>query len=215
MIAVCRKMGESQIGLIGLAVMGQNLALNVAEKGFTISVYNRTYEKTEAAVGRAGKESLGEKLKGFESMADFVNSLEKPRRVIILVKAGTPVDMTIDALLEHLEAGDIIIDGGNEWYENTQRRAETVAEKGLLYLGMGVSGGEEGARNGPSMMPGGSKEAYGHIEAIVQKVAAQVTNGDCLISFYPVFCWITCIEPSISSAHNYCGRSERQLGNDV
>lgn len=169
-------MGDSQIGLVGLAVMGQNLALNVAEKGFNISVYNRSYEKTEAAVGRATKESLGEKLKGYESIADFVNSLEKPRRVIILVKAGAPVDMTIDALLEHLEPGDIIIDGGNEWYENTEKRAEKVKEKGLMYLGMGVSGGEEGARNGPSMMPGGSKEAYGHIESIVQKVAAQVTG---------------------------------------
>ncbi|GMH42078.1 hypothetical protein BSKO_09997 [Bryopsis sp. KO-2023] len=178
---VTSEMSLSKMGLIGLAVMGQNLALNVAEKGFPISVFNRSYEKTEAAVGRAKKEGLGENLVGFESLAEFVASLERPRRIVILVKAGAPVDATIDALLEHVEPGDIIIDGGNEWYENTERRAKKVQEKGVLYMGMGVSGGEEGARNGPSMMPGGSKEAYQHLEPIVQKVAAQVDDGPCVM----------------------------------
>jgi 6-phosphogluconate dehydrogenase len=173
-------MATSSVGLIGLAVMGQNLALNVAEKGFNISVFNRSYDKTEAAVKRAQKEGLGEKLIGFEDMKNFVASLEKPRRVIILVKAGGPVDSTIEQLCKYMEPGDIIIDGGNEWYENTERRQKEVAAKGLLYLGMGVSGGEEGARNGPSMMPGGTKEAYAYIEAIVSKVSAQVDDGPCV-----------------------------------
>ncbi|KAL6753626.1 6-phosphogluconate dehydrogenase, decarboxylating [Haematococcus lacustris] len=171
----------SQIGLVGLAVMGQNLALNVADKGFSISVYNRSHDKTEAAVKRAQKEGLGEKLTGYAEVQDFIMSLQKPRRVIILVKAGAPVDQTIVQLSKYMEAGDIIIDGGNEWYENTQRRKEEVAKKGLLYLGMGVSGGEEGARRGPSMMPGGSAEAYTHIKDIVEKVAAQVDDGPCVM----------------------------------
>ncbi|KAK9845753.1 hypothetical protein WJX81_001436 [Elliptochloris bilobata] len=176
---------KSKIGLIGLAVMGQNLALNVAEKGFPISVYNRTYEKTEAAVSRAAKEGLDKELTGYKELKDFVASLEKPRRVIILVKAGAPVDSTIDGLVQFMEPGDIIIDGGNEWYENTERRAAMVAEKGLLYMGMGVSGGEEGARNGPSMMPGGTQEAYTHIKDIVEKVAAQVNDGPCVTFIGP------------------------------
>ncbi|KAG1675403.1 hypothetical protein FOA52_012322 [Chlamydomonas sp. UWO 241] len=172
-------MAKSQIGLVGLAVMGQNLALNVAEKGFPISVYNRSYDKTEAAVKRAGKEGLGEKLTGYKEVKDFVMSLQKPRSVIILVKAGAPVDSTIEQLLEFMEPGDVIIDGGNEWYENTEKRLKMVTGKGLLYMGMGVSGGEEGARNGPSMMPGGSPEAYAVVKSIVEKVAAQVDDGPC------------------------------------
>jgi len=160
--------------------MGQNLALNVAEKGFKISVYNRSYNKTEKAVQRSEKEGLSSNFQGFKDLKDFVMSLEKPRRVIILVKAGAPVDATIDGLMEYMEPGDIIIDGGNEWYENTERRAAMVAEKGLLYMGCGVSGGEEGARNGPSMMPGGSPEAYKFIQPIVEKVAAQVDDGPCV-----------------------------------
>jgi len=174
-------MAVSQIGLVGLAVMGQNLSLNIAEKGFPISVYNRSYEKTEAAVARAQKEGLGDKLRGYKDIKDFVESLEKPRRVIILVQAGAPVDATIDKLCEYMEPGDIIIDGGNEWYENTERRKAKVEAKGLRYMGMGVSGGEEGARRGPSMMPGGTAEAYKYIEPIVTKVAAQVDDGPCVM----------------------------------
>jgi len=170
----------SQIGLVGLAVMGQNLALNVAEKGFAISVFNRSGEKTDAAVARAGKEGLGDKLSGYKDIGEFVRSIQKPRSVIILVQAGAPVDSTIDKLLEHMEPGDLIIDGGNEWYENTERRAIKVEAEGLLYMGMGVSGGEEGARNGPALMPGGSAEGYKYIEDIVKKVAAQVDDGPCV-----------------------------------
>jgi len=175
----------AEIGLVGLAVMGQNLALNVAEKGFTISVFNRSYEKTELAVTRAKKEGLDKNLKGYKDLKDFVRSLKKPRRIILLVKAGAAVDATIDTLVPLLEEGDQIIDGGNEWYENTERRAAAVAKKGLGYLGMGVSGGEEGARNGPSMMPGGSREGYEAIKHIVEKVAAQVDDGPCVTYIGP------------------------------
>lgn len=175
----------STVGLIGLAVMGQNLALNVAEKGFPISVYNRSGDKTDACVSRAAKEGLTN-LKGFKDLKEFVASLEKPRRVIILVKAGSPVDGTISGLLDAgLEPGDIIIDGGNEWYENTERRSAEVAKKGVRYIGMGVSGGEEGARNGPSMMPGGDRAAFDALEPVLTKVAAQVDDGPCTMYVGP------------------------------
>ena len=171
---------KSRIGLCGLAVMGQNLALNVAEKGFPISVYNRSGEKTDGCVKRAEKEGLSNNLRGYKDFKEFVESIEKPRHIIILVKAGAPVDATIEGLSQFLEPGDCIIDGGNEWYENTERRLKQVQEKGLLYLGMGVSGGEEGARNGPSMMPGGSEEAYKRIEDILKPVSAQTNTGACV-----------------------------------
>ena len=149
-VVVCNADGQkSRIGLCGLAVMGQNLALNVAEKGFPISVYNRSADKTDGCVNRAEKEGLSSKLRGYKDLKEFVESIEKPRHIIILVKAGAPVDATIEGLSQFLEPGDCIVDGGNEWYENTERRMKEVQEKGLLYLGMGVSGGEEGARNGP------------------------------------------------------------------
>ncbi|KAI3522502.1 hypothetical protein L1887_00334 [Cichorium endivia] len=169
----------SRIGLAGLAVMGQNLALNIAEKGFPISVYNRTTSKVDETLDRAHTEGQLP-LTGHYTPRDFVLSIQKPRSVIILVKAGAPVDQTIAALAAHMEPGDTIIDGGNEWYENTERRIVEATDKGLLYLGMGVSGGEEGARNGPSLMPGGSYEAYNNIKDIVEKVAAQVEDGPCV-----------------------------------
>lgn len=169
----------SRIGLAGLAVMGQNLALNIAEKGFPISVYNRTNSKVDETVDRAVQEG-NLPLKGFYSPEDFVHSIQKPRSVILLVKAGKPVDQTIDTLSEYLEPGDCIIDGGNEWYENTERRAQAAKARGLLYLGMGVSGGEEGARHGPSLMPGGTPEAYKYVEDVVTKIAAQVDDGPCV-----------------------------------
>ncbi|KAL9329989.1 hypothetical protein ACSQ67_004992 [Phaseolus vulgaris] len=169
----------SRIGLAGLAVMGQNLALNIAEKGFPISVYNRTASKVDETVDRARNEgSLP--LTGQYNPREFVLSIQRPRSVIILVKAGAPVDQTIAALSDHLEPGDCIIDGGNEWYENTERRISQVADKGLLYLGMGVSGGEDGARYGPSLMPGGSKTAYDNVHDILHKIAAQVEDGPCV-----------------------------------
>ncbi|XP_071697436.1 6-phosphogluconate dehydrogenase, decarboxylating 1, chloroplastic-like [Rutidosis leptorrhynchoides] len=169
----------SRIGLAGLAVMGQNLALNVAEKGFPISVYNRTTSKVDETLDRAQTEGQLP-LTGHYTPRDFILSIQKPRSVIILVKAGAPVDQTIAALSAHMEPGDTIIDGGNEWYENTERRIVEAENKGLLYLGMGVSGGEEGARNGPSLMPGGSFQAYNNIKDIVEKVAAQVEDGPCV-----------------------------------
>ncbi|KAF5200949.1 6-phosphogluconate dehydrogenase, decarboxylating [Thalictrum thalictroides] len=171
--------GLSRIGLAGLAVMGQNLALNIADKGFPISVYNRTTSKVDETLERAKQEG-DLPLTGHYSPRDFVLSIQRPRSVVILVKAGSPVDQTISALSEYMESGDTIIDGGNEWYENTERRMREVADKGILYLGMGVSGGEEGARNGPSLMPGGSYQAYLNVEDIVKKVAAQVEDGPCV-----------------------------------
>ncbi|XP_010558538.1 PREDICTED: 6-phosphogluconate dehydrogenase, decarboxylating 3-like [Tarenaya hassleriana] len=170
----------TRIGLAGLAVMGQNLALNIAEKGFPISVYNRTTSKVDETVQRAKKEG-NLPVYGFHDPESFVNSIQKPRVIIMLVKAGAPVDQTIKTLSAYMEEGDCIIDGGNEWYENTERREKAVAERGLLYLGMGVSGGEEGARNGPSLMPGGSYKAYEYIKDILLKVAAQVPgSGPCV-----------------------------------
>ncbi|KAL0290704.1 UNVERIFIED_CONTAM: 6-phosphogluconate dehydrogenase, decarboxylating 3, chloroplastic [Sesamum angustifolium] len=169
----------SQIGLAGLAVMGQNLALNIAEKGFPISVYNRTISKVDETLDRAHREGQLP-LFGHYTPKDFVLSIKKPRSIIILVKAGAPVDQTIAALSAYMEPGDTIIDGGNEWYENTERRMVDASASGLLYLGMGVSGGEDGARNGPSLMPGGSHRAYLNIHNILEKVAAQVDDGPCV-----------------------------------
>ncbi|KAJ4977344.1 hypothetical protein NE237_002450 [Protea cynaroides] len=169
----------SRIGLAGLAVMGQNLALNIAEKGFPISVYNRSTSKVDETIERAKQEG-NLPLTGQYSPREFVLSLQRPRSVIILVKAGSPVDQTISALSQFMDSGDCIIDGGNEWYENTERRMREVADRGILYLGMGVSGGEEGARNGPSLMPGGNYQAYLNIKDIVEKVAAQVEDGPCV-----------------------------------
>ncbi|CDP12110.1 unnamed protein product [Coffea canephora] len=169
----------SRIGLAGLAVMGQNLALNIAEKGFPISVYNRTTSKVDETVDRADREGHLP-LFGQYNPKDFVLSIQRPRSVIILVKAGAPVDQTIAALSQYMEPGDTIIDGGNEWYENTERRISDASSKGLLYLGMGVSGGEDGARHGPSLMPGGSHRAYLNIKDILGKVAAQVEDGPCV-----------------------------------
>mmetsp|Transcript_19502 Transcript_19502/g.62086 ORF Transcript_19502/g.62086 Transcript_19502/m.62086 type:complete len:516 (+) Transcript_19502:2-1549(+) len=175
----------SDIGLFGLAVMGQNLALNIAEKGFKISVCNRSPDKVDSCVQRAEAEKLGDNLAGYKDYKEFVQSIKKPRSIIILVQAGKPVDATIAALSEHMEPGDLIVDGGNEWYPNTERRAAEVEAKGLLYAGMGVSGGEEGARNGPAMMPGCTPEAYKIIEPIVTKVAAQVPDGPCVVHVGP------------------------------
>ncbi|KAL0296803.1 UNVERIFIED_CONTAM: 6-phosphogluconate dehydrogenase, decarboxylating 2 [Sesamum radiatum] len=170
----------TRIGLAGLAVMGQNLALNIAEKGFPISVYNRTTSKVDETIQRAKQEG-NLPLYGFHDPQSFVHSIQKPRVIIMLVKAGAPVDQTIKTLSVYMEEGDCIIDGGNEWYENTERRQKQMAELGLLYLGMGVSGGEEGARRGPSLMPGGSFEAYKYIEDILLKLAAQVPDsGPCV-----------------------------------
>ncbi len=177
-------MSQSKVGLVGLAVMGQNLALNIAEKGFPISVWNRSPGKVDTTVERAKNEG-NLPLTGYHELEDFIGSLERPRRIIMLVKAGKPVDATIDRLVPLLEPGDLIVDGGNEWYPNTERRAKAVGEKGIMYMGMGVSGGEEGARNGPSMMPGGPIEAWQMLQPIVAHVAAQVDDGPCVVHIGP------------------------------
>eukprot|EP00761_Pharyngomonas_kirbyi_P011774 gb/GECH01011800.1/.p1 GENE.gb/GECH01011800.1/~~gb/GECH01011800.1/.p1 ORF type:complete len:473 (+),score=79.87 gb/GECH01011800.1/:1-1419(+) len=172
---------SSDIGVIGLAVMGQNVALNIAEKGFTVSVYNRTVSRVDDTVHRAEDEGQGKfQLTGYKDLSEFVSSLAKPRRVLIMVKAGKPVDMTLDLLSEHLEEGDIIIDGGNEHFHNTLRRVERMKERKINYIGMGVSGGEEGARHGPSLMPGGYKPSYDAVAPILQKIAAQTQDGPCV-----------------------------------
>nr|POE81000.1 6-phosphogluconate dehydrogenase, decarboxylating 1 [Quercus suber] len=176
----------NRIGLAGLAVMGQNLALNIAEKGFPISVYNWTTSEVDETVERTKQEG-NLPLYGFHDPESFVHSIQKPRVIIMLVKAGSPVDQTIKTLSVYMEKGDCIIDGGNEWYENTERQEKAMGELGLLYLGMGVSGGEEGARHGPSMMPGGSFEAYKHIEDILLKVAAQVPDSGPCVTYFEAY----------------------------
>jgi|UniRef100_A0A7S2XQR7 6-phosphogluconate dehydrogenase len=166
------------VGLYGLAIMGQNFALNMASHGFKVCVSNRSPSKVDLTVNRAKAEGdlplIGEK-----DPKDFIAKLSKPRKVVLLVMAGKPVDDTIDMLSELMEEGDVIIDGGNEWYPNSIRRSETLKSKGIMFIGMGISGGEEGARNGPSLMPGGPREAFDLIEPILTKCAAQVSDGAC------------------------------------
>ena len=163
-------MDKHHFGLIGLGVMGQNFVLNVERNGFSVAVYNRTAQRTKAFVE---KEAKGKNVGATYSLEKFVGSLERPRRVMLLVKAGQPVDDTIAALLPLLDKGDLIIDGGNSFFRDTERRAKDLEAKGFQYLGMGVSGGEEGALWGPSLMPGGTKQAYRDVEPIMRKVAAK------------------------------------------
>ena len=170
-------MSHQKFGVIGLAVMGENLALNVERNGFPVSVYNRTSSRTEEFMEkRAG----GRNVKPTFSPEEFVSSLETPRRILMMVKAGSPVDKVIDQLKPLLEPGDILIDGGNSLYEDTQRRTRSLENEGFRFIGMGVSGGEEGALNGPSLMPGGTSEAYKELDPILNKIAAQVDDGPCV-----------------------------------
>ncbi|WP_053980353.1 decarboxylating NADP(+)-dependent phosphogluconate dehydrogenase [Marinagarivorans algicola] len=164
----------SDIGLIGLAVMGENLVLNMASKGFTVTAYNRSTEKVKNFVeGRAA----GQSIRGAYSIEELVQSLAKPRKIMIMVKAGAPVDATIESLIPLLDEGDIIIDGGNTHYPDTIRREKYLSEKGIHFVGAGVSGGEEGALTGPSIMPGGSLEAWEAIKPIFQNISAKVEDG--------------------------------------
>ena len=167
-------MSKADIGLIGLAVMGQNLVLNMADHGFTVAVYNRTVSKVDEFINGSAK---GMSIIGAHSIEELVSQLKRPRRVMMLVKAGDAVDQFIEQLLPHLEPGDIIIDGGNSNYTDSIRRTAYVESKGLLFIGTGVSGGEEGARNGPSIMPGGSPAAWPHVKPVFQAVAAKVEDG--------------------------------------
>ncbi len=166
---------KADIGLIGLAVMGQNMVLNMNDHGFVVAVFNRTVSKVDDFIANEAK---GTNVIGTHSIAEFVASLKRPRRVFLLVKAGQAVDDFIEALLPHLEKGDIIIDGGNSHFPDTIRRTKYVESKGLLYIGTGVSGGEEGARRGPSMMPGGSPAAWPHVKDIFQSVCAKTPEGE-------------------------------------
>src|SRR5260370_1495735 len=165
---------KADIALIGLAVMGQNLILNMNDHGFTVVVFNRTVSKVDDFLNNEAK---GSKVIGAHSIEEMVALLKKPRRVMLMVKAGKAVDEFIEHLLPHLEPGDIIIDGGNSLFEDTTRRVKYVESKGLLYVGTGVSGGEEGARHGPSIMPGGSPAAWPHVKDIFQSIAAKVEDG--------------------------------------
>ncbi len=167
---------QADIALIGLAVMGQNLILNMNDHGFTVVAFNRTVEKVDHFLANEAK---GTKVIGAHSIEEMVAQLKKPRRVMLMVKAGQAVDEFIEHLLPHLEPGDIIIDGGNSLFEDTIRRVKYVESKGLLYIGTGVSGGEEGARHGPSIMPGGSPAAWPHVKDIFQGIAAKVDGAPC------------------------------------
>ena len=162
------------IGLIGLAVMGQNLVLNMNDHGYRVAVFNRTVSKVDDFIQ---KEAAGTQVVGTHSIQELVRVLKKPRRVMLMVKAGETVDHMIESLLPHLEKGDIIIDGGNSHYADTNRRTKALAEKGILFIGTGVSGGEEGARFGPSIMPGGNPAAWPHVKEIFQAIAAKVEDG--------------------------------------
>jgi len=167
---------KANIGLIGLAVMGQNLVLNMNDHGFRVAVYNRTTSKVDEFLEGPAKGSL---VVGAHSLEELVNSLESPRKVMLMVKAGSVVDQYIDDLLPLLSAGDIIIDGGNSLFTDTNRRTQYLQEKGLLFIGTGVSGGEEGARNGPSIMPGGNKAAWPAVKPIFQAISAHVNDDPC------------------------------------
>jgi 6-phosphogluconate dehydrogenase len=164
----------ADIGLIGLAVMGQNLVLNMDDHGFTVAVYNRTTSKVDRFLANEAK---GTRVVGTHSIEQLVAILKRPRRLMIMVKAGWPVDATIEQLLPYLEQGDIIIDGGNSHFPDSIRRTKELGEKGLYFIGTGVSGGEEGARFGPSIMPGGSPEAWPHVKHIFQSISAKVEDG--------------------------------------
>ncbi len=167
-------MNKAQIGLIGLAVMGENLVLNLESHGFTVAVYNRTTEKVDNFVNGRGK---GKKITGAHTLEELVDNLESPRKVMIMVKAGRPVDAVIEQLLPLLDKDDIIIDGGNSHFPDSIRRTEELEAKGYRYIGTGVSGGEEGALKGPSIMPGGSTSAWEHVKPMFQAISAKVEDG--------------------------------------
>ncbi|MCU7932301.1 MAG: NADP-dependent phosphogluconate dehydrogenase [Candidatus Thiodiazotropha sp. (ex Codakia rugifera)] len=172
---------QFHIGLIGLGVMGRNLALNMEEKGFPVAVWNRHSE----AIDQFVSEYQGKQFGGDADLGRFVAMLERPRRVLLMIKAGDPVDQVIEQLLPLLEPGDIVMDGGNSWFEDTQRRESYLREKGVHFVGVGISGGEEGARHGPSMMPGGSKDAYAEVSAVFEAITAQTEAGACVTHVGP------------------------------
>ena len=166
-------MTKQQIGVVGMAVMGKNLALNIESRGYSVALYNRTGSKTEAVVNEHPEKNF----KATYTIEEFVQSLEKPRRIIMMVQAGKGTDATIQALLPHLDKGDILVDGGNTFFKDTMRRNEELANSGINFIGTGVSGGEEGALKGPSIMPGGQKEAYDLIAPVLEQISAKAEDG--------------------------------------
>ncbi|ARV59736.1 phosphogluconate dehydrogenase (NADP(+)-dependent, decarboxylating) [Nostocales cyanobacterium HT-58-2] len=175
-------MSKQQFGVIGLAVMGENLALNIERHGFSVAVYNRTAQKTDAFMAERAK---GKNIKATYTLSEFVASLEQPRKILLMIQAGKPVDIVISELKPLLEPGDIIIDGGNSHFKDTARREKELAAISLRFIGLGVSGGEYGALMGPSLMPGGHPSAYQEVEPIVTKIAAQVEDGPCVTYLGP------------------------------
>jgi 6-phosphogluconate dehydrogenase len=174
-------MAQAQFGMIGLAVMGSNLAMNIEEHGFPVAVWNLEGNVTDKFIA----ENRGKKFVGSKSLADFVKLLERPRRIMMMIKAGAPVDQTIDKLMPLLEQGDVVIDGGNSWFKDTQERTKRLEAKGLHFVGSGVSGGEEGARFGPSLMPGGSNESWKAIQPVFEAIAAKSDSGPCVTHVGP------------------------------
>lgn len=172
-------MSKQQIGVVGMAVMGRNLALNIESRGYTVSIFNRSKDKTDEVVA----ENPGKKLVPYYSVQEFVESLEKPRRILLMVKAGEGTDKTIESLKPYLEQGDILIDGGNTFFQDTIRRNRELSAEGFNFIGTGVSGGEEGALKGPSIMPGGQKHAYELVAPILKKIAAVAEDGDACVTY--------------------------------
>lgn len=170
---------KQQIGVVGMAVMGKNLALNIESRGYSVAIYNRTGSKTEEVVA----EHPDKNLKATYSIEEFAASIERPRRILLMVKAGAGTDATIQALLPHLDQGDILIDGGNTFFKDTMRRNEALASSGISFIGTGVSGGEEGALHGPSIMPGGQKEAYDLAAPILEQISAKAEDGTPCVAY--------------------------------
>jgi len=173
------QMTKQQIGVVGMAVMGKNLALNIESRGYSVALYNRTGSKTEEVVN----ENPDKNLKGTYSVEEFVDAIEKPRRIVLMVQAGRGTDATIQSLLPHLDKGDVLIDGGNTFFQDTIRRSNELADSGINFIGTGVSGGEEGALKGPSIMPGGQKEAYELVAPILEKISAKAEDGSPCVTY--------------------------------
>jgi 6-phosphogluconate dehydrogenase len=167
---------SSQFGMVGLAVMGSNLALNIEEHGFSVALWNREPETTV----RFSEQHKGKKFTATRTIEELVAALERPRRIMLMIKAGAPVDEMLERLMPHLEAGDVVIDGGNSWFKDTQARAKRLEERGLHFVGSGVSGGEEGARFGPSLMPGGTRESWESIRDVFEAISAKSDSGACV-----------------------------------
>ncbi len=172
-------MTKQQIGVVGMAVMGKNLALNIESRGYSVALYNRTGSKTEEVVN----ENPDKNLKGTYSVEEFVDSIEKPRRIVLMVQAGRGTDATIQSLLPHLDKGDVLIDGGNTFFQDTIRRSNELADSGINFIGTGVSGGEEGALKGPSIMPGGQKEAYELVAPILEQISAKAEDSSPCVTY--------------------------------